>query len=783
MNTPTATTATTKKPEQTPLIPIAEQPVAKPTGPSAAVQASAELKASLKRQEGIAEVVVYIPVNRIVPSPTNPRKTFDRNYLDELAATIAIGGVHQNIVLREWTAKPSDVQKALDIYGGLGLKLDPGFNVGDNIFQIVFGECRWQGSLLAARETIPAVVRNLSNEQVQEVQIIENLQRKDLDPLDEAEGFAALMGIGEFKPEKPLTGTEIAARIGKSPQYVSAMVKLCSLAEWGKQILRNGWITPGHAVLIARLGDFEAQSRAMYAVFNETWNAHHHTVVDAVRRKAEAGAPIMSEKALRIWIADNERCDLTKVPWKLDDAELLPAAGACTVCPHRSGSDPALFSDIAGDDKQRCMKPACFAQKKQTHINKEHDNARMTNQVLQKISVQEAPAPALPNATVLKAGQWVPARRGECKQTVRAIFINGGDQEGHTPFVCVDAKCRVHKHPPIVVPFEPKEFEAKSHHGGTETRSGAGDGQTALAHSAFTGEGSSSLVAKGGTGAAAALAPARTREESSAAEHEQTMQAARHRAEAAVNELVVHRVLAAHAAAIKKPDEDFLRDVAEHFLATVYMDPDRVIAGLGYDPDKEDGEIIDRVKQKGSLAELARLVWLLMVPDTIDHESDQVKTWAKASKLDVGKVRKELTARIEKACFYCGCTELTPCEIDGPNGESKKCFHMRSGAGVKLHGTACDARPCLEAALKEEQSGVQPDPGIVTQQTPVNQKPNTHHGDTETRRTAPAKTSTAKVAKVAKGKDKPKPTAAKKAAPSAKVKPKANSQKPKAKKK
>jgi hypothetical protein len=386
----------------------------------------------------------------------------------------------------------------------------------------------------------------------------------------------------------------------------------------------------------------------------------------------------------------------------------------------------------------------------------------------------------LPNATVLKAGQWVPARRGECKQTVRAIFINGGDQEGHTPFVCFDAKCKVHKHPPVVIPFEP------AHHGDTETRRTSTTKDTeergGRALGAFTGQGVAAVVAAGSNGADAAVAVERaermqapTREQSAAAEREQTMAAARHRAEAAVNELIVHRVLAAEAASIKKPDEEFLRDVAEHFLGTVYMDPDRVLAGLGFDPDKEDGEIIGKIKDKGSLAELSRLVWLLMVPDTIDHESDQVKTWAKRNKLDLGRVRKELTARIQKACFYCGCTELTPCEIDGPKGESQKCFHMKSGPGVRLHGTACDARPCLEAAMKESESGAQPDPGLEKQQTPVN------HGDTETRRVVKPtpvnqKPSTAKGAKVAKSS---KPTG--KSAGATKVKPKAKSQKPAAK--
>jgi ParB/RepB/Spo0J family partition protein len=729
----TAPTTTKSKPEQPALIAPPAEAIEKALHaatqqPSAAVKASATEKST--KQEGIAEMAVFVPLGKIVPSPTNPRKTFDQNYIAELAVTIARARVHQSIVLREWTARPEDVQRVMD------LGYEPEFNPGDQIFQIILGECRWRASQLANKGTIPAVVRNLSNDEVLEMQLIENLTRKDLDPLDEAEGYQALM-----TKEKGLTGTEIAQRIGKSPQYVSAMVKLCALAEWGKQILRNGWITPGHAVLIARLGDYSAQERAMYAVFNETWNANHHTVVEAVRRKAEAGAPIMSEKALRVWIADNERCDLSKVPWKLDDPDLVPAAGPCTVCPYRSGSDPALFAEIAGDDKQRCMKPSCFALKKQTHINNERDNARMTNQVLQQISVQEAMAPALPNSNVLKAGQWVLARRGECKQTVRAIFINGGDQEGHTPFVCIDAKCKVHKHPPVVIPLEVKP----AHHGDTETRRTAGESDAHVAQPPLA-------VNGGGTGAAPAMQTMTGRELQGGMksvhhdDKEERMAAARHKAEAAVNELIVHRVLAAEAASIKTVGADFLRPIAEFFLESNFFDADRVAAGLGLDPHQlYEHDPIEKVKNGKDLAQLARLVWLLMVPDTIDHESDQIKTWAKRNKIDLGKVRKELTARIEKDCFYCGCTDLTPCEGG--------CKHFDM-VGVPL---VCNAEACEKQFKKQFGHSIEAhaEEHKPLAQTPVNQKPSTT--EASEKQGGKAKSSTTKAAKAAKN-NKSKPT-------------------------
>ncbi|HEV7674470.1 MAG TPA: ParB/RepB/Spo0J family partition protein [Candidatus Angelobacter sp.] len=742
------TAATTKNSEQPSLIaPPAE--AEKPAQPSTAVQASAAAK--IKKAEGIAEIVVHVPLNRIAPSPHNPRKNFDPEKIAGLAASIRVYGVQQPALLRPWVARAEDVQLVMD------RGYDPAFNPGDEIFQIVFGERRWRGSHAADKETIPAIVRPIGNFEALKLQQIENLQREDLDPLDEAEGYKVLIAEGMTLAE--ISQGIAAGKGGKAPsqQYISSMVKLADLAEWAKQILRNKWISKGHAVLIARLGDYGAQERAMYAVFSETWNANHHSVVEAVRRKAEAGAPIMSEKALRSWIADNERCDLSKVPWKLDDADLLPSAGACTVCPHRSGSDPALFTEIAGDDKQRCMKPACFVQKRQTHINNERDNARMTSQVLQQISVQEAVAPALPNSIILKAGQWVLARRGECKQTIRAIYINGGDLEGHTPFVCADAKCKVHKHPPVVIPIE-----AKPAHHGDETRRTAGDDDGHVAQPP-------SAVNSGGTGSPAGMASSTTSFTTMAGrpvqamvvdDREERMAAARHKAEAAVNELIVHRVLAAEAASIKILGADFLRPIAEFFLQNQYFDADRVIAGLGLDPDKlYESDPIEKIKNGKELMQLARLVWLLMVPDTIDHESDQVKMWAKRNKLDLGKVRKELTARIEKACFYCGCTDLTPCEGG--------CAWIPIGAPLTdVHKNVCSAEHCKSLAAndleKHNAEGYKKlADSLEKKQTPVNQKP-----------------STAKAGKDRKEKTKP---VVKKPAPASKQKPKVSSQKQKAK--
>ena len=117
-------------------------------------------------QAVVAEQIIHIPLTDIIPSKTNPRGKASPEGIDDLAADIERRGVRQAITVRPTKAKGK--------------------------FEIVFGERRWLASRKAEKETVPCVVRDLSDEEAYEEQVIENLQREDLHPLDEAAAFKRL---------------------------------------------------------------------------------------------------------------------------------------------------------------------------------------------------------------------------------------------------------------------------------------------------------------------------------------------------------------------------------------------------------------------------------------------------------------------------------------------------------------------------------------------------------------------------------------------------------------
>lgn len=169
----------------------------------------------------MTDTLKWIPLKDIKPSPTNPRKWFDQARLAELAGSIKTAGIVQPLVVRP---------KA----GG---------------YELVAGERRLRAAGLAGLPTAPAIVRELTDEQVLELQIIENNQRADVTALEEARGYRALM---KLDPKKHTAGT-IAGRIGKSEKYVWDRMKLLDLIEPAQELLDQGRITAGHAILIARL--------------------------------------------------------------------------------------------------------------------------------------------------------------------------------------------------------------------------------------------------------------------------------------------------------------------------------------------------------------------------------------------------------------------------------------------------------------------------------------------------------------------------------------------------
>lgn len=178
-------------------------------------------------------------LSEVEPDRNQPRKEFDDASLAELAESIAQHGVLQPIVVR-----PSSV-------GG---------------YIIVAGERRWRAARLAGLTEIPALIRNISEEQAVELALIENLQREDLNPIEEAMGYRQLMERCQYTQEKA------ASRLAKSRSAVANSLRLLNLPEKVLALVRDGTLSAGHAKAILSLEGEEAQTLAAEAIVSQGLN-------------------------------------------------------------------------------------------------------------------------------------------------------------------------------------------------------------------------------------------------------------------------------------------------------------------------------------------------------------------------------------------------------------------------------------------------------------------------------------------------------------------------------
>ena len=180
-----------------------------------------------------------LPLREIEPDPGQPRKTFDDETLAELSASIAEHGLLQPIAVRP---KPS---------GG---------------YLIVAGERRWRASRMAGLTEVPVIVKDVTDEQAMELALVENLQREDLDPVEEA------AGIRELMTRCDLTQEQAARKLGKSRSALANSLRLLSLPETVLELLKSGFITIGHAKVILGLPTPELQEKAAQMIADNQLN-------------------------------------------------------------------------------------------------------------------------------------------------------------------------------------------------------------------------------------------------------------------------------------------------------------------------------------------------------------------------------------------------------------------------------------------------------------------------------------------------------------------------------
>ena len=261
----------------------------------------------------------YLAIDTVHESASNPRRTFDEIKLQELAESIRQHGLIQPITVRP-------------------------HNEG---FEIVAGARRYRASLLAEQFSIPSRIVELSDAQSLEWALVENSQRVDVHPYEEAQGFQQLLDLPGYDV------TALVEKSGKSASHIYARLSLLQLIPTVAEAFTHERITASHANLIARLPQ-ESQADAFEQCWRKDWQ--------------DSEPHLLPAKHVAAWIQNNLYLALADAPFDREEPTLNPAAGACSTCPRRSGHNTSLFCDVQGD---QCLDGDCYQIKLTAHIDRE----------------------------------------------------------------------------------------------------------------------------------------------------------------------------------------------------------------------------------------------------------------------------------------------------------------------------------------------------------------------------------------------------------------------------
>lgn len=245
-----------------------------------------------------------IDISKITPSKNNYRRTFDKQALEELTESVRGKGILQPILVRPLN--------------------------GNGNYEIVAGHRRFQAAIGAELKMVPAMVRDLSDEDALEIQVIENSHREDPNLIDEAEGFAALIKIGKHTPET------LSEKLDKSVDYVQRRLRLLKLPKEAREMIANGEISLGHGLVLSRLRDEKDQKELLKSII-------------------EAGVSVKeAERDIRQFTRE-----IGKAPF--DKTE-------CETCPFLGKNQAHLFPELKKSDG--CTDRGCYFEKEHSHFNR-----------------------------------------------------------------------------------------------------------------------------------------------------------------------------------------------------------------------------------------------------------------------------------------------------------------------------------------------------------------------------------------------------------------------------
>jgi len=343
-------------------------------------------------------------------SRTNPRRTFEEVALKELAESIKSQGVLSPLLVRPLT---------------------------ENGFEIIAGARRYRAAQMAKIPTVPVRIVHLSDAAALEAQLVENLIRAEIHPMEEAQGFRALLDLDEPK----YSIEQISAKVGKTPVFVASRLKLADLVPAAVEAFYADEIGVGHALLLAKLPS-DQQGQALSACFKEVYN-----------NGAKPARILLPIRNLQFWIDSNILLVLKDAPFNKRDAQLVPAAGSCADCPKRTGHNKLLFGDDLGRQGDRCTDPSCYQAKVSAHVAMTITAKPELVQISTAYGAQKEGSSVLPRNKYTAIRDDKPKSKDEakrpeykvCKFTTEAIITEGGDV-GTIHKVCANLSCPIH-HP------------------------------------------------------------------------------------------------------------------------------------------------------------------------------------------------------------------------------------------------------------------------------------------------------------------------------------------------
>lgn len=216
---------------------------------------------------------IYVKITKVEPNREQPRKNFDEDALQELADSIKQYGIVEPLIVQDRKTH----------------------------YEIIAGERRWRAAKLAGLKEVPVIVRNYTEQEIVEISLIENIQREDLNPIEEAQAYKRLLTEFNLKQD------EVAERVSKSRTAVTNSMRLLKLCEEVQQMIIDDMITTGHARALISIEDPEQQYTIAQKVFDEKLSVRDvEKLVKGLNKPEKAKKEVVEDKALEAIYQDLE---------------------------------------------------------------------------------------------------------------------------------------------------------------------------------------------------------------------------------------------------------------------------------------------------------------------------------------------------------------------------------------------------------------------------------------------------------------------------------------------